>query len=386
MKKQILIVLSTGLAIFSMFFGSGNLVFPLLVGEASGTFPWIAFLGIFLTGVIVPMLGVLAIYLFKGDSRLFFAQLGAPATFWFPLIALSLMGPFGVLARCITVAHGAFCLVFPGTSLPLFSIMSCALIFVLTTSRQKIVPLLGAILTPFLLLSLILIGFHGLTSTNTLPTLEMAPHVTAWSAFKNGVFEGYQTMDLLAAFFFATFVIQHLKAKAASCTSIRPSRIFLVSSVLGMSLLGGVYLLLVFLGHTHAASLKGIAPQAVFGTLAHQVLGPMGGLLVCAAVILACLTTTVVLASLFSEFFRKDIAKNKISHPLSLGITLFITFATSNLEFSGIARILGPILDVSYPALITLASTSIIEQMWGWRFVRIPCAIAFLCKLFVRWV
>src|SRR5579872_2320269 len=106
MKNKTLII-STGLAMFSMFFGSGNLVFPLVVGQTSEGHFGFAAIGILITGVLVPFLGILAMLLFNGSSKDFFGRLGNPAVFWFPLIALSLMGPFGVLARCITVAHGS---------------------------------------------------------------------------------------------------------------------------------------------------------------------------------------------------------------------------------------------------------------------------------------
>src|SRR3990167_5283961 len=162
MKSKSLI-LSTGLAMFSMFFGSGNLVFPLLVGQMSEGHYLSATLGILLTGVLVPFLGILAMILFNGDSNAFFRRLGGPATFWFPLIALSLMGPFCVLARCITVAHGAFHLLSPTTPLWLFSLISCGFIFFLTIKKNKIVPVLGSILTPLLLASLAAIAFFALT-------------------------------------------------------------------------------------------------------------------------------------------------------------------------------------------------------------------------------
>ena len=77
------IVISTGLAMFSMFFGSGNLVFPLLVGQLSQGHYLAAFAGIFLTGVLVPFLGILVMFLFKGDSNALFGKLGKPAIFGF---------------------------------------------------------------------------------------------------------------------------------------------------------------------------------------------------------------------------------------------------------------------------------------------------------------
>ena len=65
-------------------------------------------------------------------------------------------------------------------------------------------------------------------------------------------------------------------------------------------------------------------------------------------------------------------------------MTLVIAFFTSTLEFSGIAKILGPILEVIYPALIVLTVLSIFQKLWGWRTIRLPIALAFLAKLLFR--
>jgi branched-chain amino acid:cation transporter, LIVCS family len=129
------LILSTGLAMFSMFFGSGNLVFPLVVGQLSEGHYMLAAFGILLTGVFVPFLGILAMLLFEGKTNEFFSLLGKYAPFWLSLICLSIMGPFGVLARCITVAHGAFQLIIPNTELWVFSLTACVMIFLLTVQK-----------------------------------------------------------------------------------------------------------------------------------------------------------------------------------------------------------------------------------------------------------
>jgi branched-chain amino acid:cation transporter, LIVCS family len=209
MKKQWL-ALSTGFAFFSMFFGSGNLVFPISVGQQGGSHYLLASLGIFLTGVLVPFLGVLGMTLHRGEMGDFFRYLGKTGTLIFSLLALSLMGPFGVLARCLTVAHGALQLIVPQVPLLATSLVLCLLIFFLTVNRTRIVSILGALLTPFLLISIGAIAYFGLTQG----TLPEAGAGEAFAAFKNGFFQGYQTMDLLAAFFFSSFVIKHLQAAA----------------------------------------------------------------------------------------------------------------------------------------------------------------------------
>lgn len=372
------LILSTGLAMFSMFFGSGNLVFPLVVGQMSDGHFTLAAFGILLTGVLVPFLGILAMFLFNGSSNEFFGRLGKPAQFWFPLFALSLMGPFGVLARCITVAHGAFKLLSPNTSLWLFSLISCAVIFLFTIRKNRIVTILGAVLTPILLLSLAGIAYFGLTSAE----MPVATDNGSWESFKNGIFQGYQTMDLLAAFFFSIFVIKHLKDRQTENANMLP--VFFKSSLIGAGLLSVIYFVLVALGAVYAKDLATVPPQEMLGFVAQSSLGPMAAPIVCCAVILACLTTAIVLASLFADFLRKEVTKNKISSPVAMITTLLIAFFTSTLEFSGIAKIIGPILEVVYPALIVLTVLSIFHKLWGWSMVRFPIAVAFLAKLLFR--
>lgn len=372
------LVITTGFALFAMFFGSGNLVFPLLVGtESHGHFLWSS-LGIILTGVLVPFMGVLAILLYRGNTQEFLGTMGRPAKFWFPLIALSLMGPFGVLARCITVAHGSFTLLFPECSLIAFSIAFCLIIFLLTANKNRIIPFLGTALTPFLLLALLAIIAAGAWYGKAI-TVENA---NPWSAFSVGALQGYQTMDLLAAFFFSTFVINHLSKKFSADTDHEPLvKVFFKSALLGGGLLSVVYCGLVYLGSAFAAELQNVAPQSMLGVVAQQTLGDFSSPIVCAAVVLACFTTAVVLTSLFADFFRHEVCQEKVNIPVSLCVTLVIAFCVSTLEFSGIAAFLAPILETLYPALIVLTLVNIANKLWGVKLTRWPVILTFAAKL-----
>lgn len=376
MKHKFLII-STGFALFSMFFGSGNLVFPLTVGkESHGHFLW-ASLGICLTGVLVPLLGALGILLFKGDSRKFFGVVGKPAIFWLPLITLSLLGPFGVVARCITVAEGSFRLMFPETSLILFSLTACILIYFVTANKNRIIPLLGSILTPVLLISLALVAMCGIWFGQ--PPETDSSHVL--DAFQNGFFQGYQTMDLLAAFFFSSFILDHLTKGSESSTQSPIWKIFLKSSLIGGALLSIVYFALVYLGSAYSAALATVPPQEMLGVVAQQAMGKLSAPVVCIAVVLACFTTAVVLASLFADFLKTEIARDKISDKWAMFITLCIAFAISTLEFSGITRFLAPILEAIYPALIVLTVLNIGTQLWGMKARRWPVFLTLAAKL-----
>lgn len=376
MKNKSLVV-STGFAMFSMFFGSGNLVFPLSAGKlAEGHFV-LASLGFLVTAVLVPFLGVFAMFLYRGDTRSFFSSLGKGATFWFPLFALSIMGPFGVLARCITVAHGIFCLLVPGVSLPVFSVGMCALIFLITMNKAKIVSTLGNYLTPFLLLSLGAIITLGLWYGS----VPQATPLVEWGSFKTGFFQGYQTMDLLAAFFFSTFILQHLEKRAGqNCDQPTLIKIFLRSSLIGATLLSLTYIALVTLGTVYGGSLAQVPPEQMLGVVAEYALGPYAAPILCIAVILACFTTAIVLTVLFADFIRQEVFKDRLPNYGSLMLTLLIAFAVSTFEFAGIARFLGPILELIYPALITFTIISILHKVWGFQMHRWPIAATLATK------
>jgi branched-chain amino acid:cation transporter, LIVCS family len=377
MKSQSLVV-TTGFALFAMFFGSGNLVFPLLVGTESQGHFFLSSSGIIVTGVLVPFMGVLAMLLYKGNTNEFLGTMGKPAKFWFPLIALSLMGPFGVLARCITVAHGSFTLLFPHCSLIAFSIAFCGVIFVLTANKSRIIPFLGSALTPFLLISLLAIIAAG-AWYGQIPSVQ-TDHL--WPAFREGALQGYQTMDLLAAFFFSTFVIQHLSKKFTEEAEQQALvKVFLKSALLGGGLLSLVYCGLVYLGSAFAMQLQDTAPQAMLGVVAQNTLGSLSAPIVCVAVVLACFTTAVVLTSLFADFFRQEVCLEKVKAPLSLFVTLFIAFCVSTLEFSGIATFLAPILETLYPALIVLTVANIANKLWDLKVQKWPVVLTFVAKL-----
>jgi len=357
MKKNWLAI-STGFALFSMFFGSGNLVFPILVGQESGGHHFLAALGLLVTGVFVPFLGVLAMVLYRGDLNQFFRCLGARGSFCFSLFALSLMGPFGVLARCLTVAHGALLLLLPQLSLPVTSLLLCFIIYFLTVNKNKIVPLLGLLLTPLLLLSIAVIAYRGFHESSLQPLAEVA----GWEALKNGCLQGYLIMDLLASFFFSNFIIKHLQSDSADKKG-SAIRTFFKASFIGGMLLSLVYIALVLLGARYAPILQQVAPQEMLGRIALEALGPLAAPIVSLVVVLACLTTAMVLTVLFADFVSTSVAPRRIAGKQALLITLCIGFLVSTLDFAGITKFLGPILEAIYPALIALTVFNIIYKV-----------------------
>lgn len=361
-----------------MFFGSGNLVFPIAVGLESEGHYLLAALGILLTGVIVPFLGILGMMLYKGDLYDFFNCFGKKGTFIFSFLALALMGPFGVLARCLTVAHGALLLLWPDASLLLSSLLMCLVIYFIAVNKNAIVSTLGTYLTPFLLLAIATIAFSGFTQ-DSFPEMTTA---NSWNALKNGFFQGYQTMDLLAAFFFSQFVIKHLHEILATHDEEKSLKHFYPSALLGAGILALVYFALVLLGWIYSPLLLDTPPQEMLGVIAMASLGPIAAPCVCLAVLFACLTTAIVLAHLFADFLRSEVLKDQIGNKQALLITLGIGFIVSTFDFAGIARFLGPVLEAVYPALIALTVVNIALKFLGMRSSHWPFTLTLAAKLY----
>lgn len=338
-----------GLAIFAMFFGAGNIIFPLALGQiALDKTPW-GLLGFLLTAVVMPFIGLLAMFRHKGKINLFFSRLGKIPGLVVATLVISLLGPFGAAPRCIALMHSTLSLSFPGLPLILFSISACGLIFLFSFKENHLIKLLGYVLSPLLIALLILVIIKGFiwAPEAALASTDLSNISHIWK----GLTEGYNTMDLLAAFFFAPIVISSLKSSEEDQNL---NRFVLIASVIGASLLALVYIGFCYLAYFYAPQLTGIANDQLLGAIAIKILGPHAGIIVGLTVTFACLTTAIALIAAFASFVEKEILREKIGYVPILIISLLITFTVTTLEFQGIARFLNPVLEVCYPALILL--------------------------------
>lgn len=337
-----------GFALFSMFFGSGNLVFPVIVGRLNRSSWLLSFFGLFVTGILLPLLGVFVIKKYDGDEKKFFQTAGTYVERFFPFFALSLMGSFGVAPRCISVAYGGFHTLFPNISLLLFSVIFSVFIFILCIHQGKIIKILGQWLTPFLLGSLILIIIAGVMHAPNIIALN-ANSCTFTSAFLSGFQEGYFTMDLVASLFFSSFILKKIKEeKGINDTVLLPAAL-----VAGL-LLSIIYAGFVFLGASFSDAIRGVNPEYMITKIAHLSLGSIASCALAIAVVLSCLTTAVVLNDIYALYIFNLLQIPRIYFNQVLGFVVTISCLVSLLNFNGIAIFLGPILYVSYPSIIAL--------------------------------
>ena len=362
-------MLSTGLAMFSMFFGAGNIVFPLALGQFTQDNNLYGILGLVFTAVLVPLMGLLAMMLYDGNYFSFFQRIGKLPGFLVALSILGLIGPFGGIPRCIAISFStldAFSFdSIKWMQLSVFSGISCLLIFLFTYRPRKILSLLGYVLTPLLLLALAVIVCKGFW---LMPEIGVSSH-TRWETFSKGLLDGYNTMDLLASFFFSSVVLICLRNNRVVERGAR-LKIAIWSSVIAAALLSGVYICFSFLAAGYSQELGRVASDQLLGTLAHRLLGPQAGLIAGLAVCFACFTTEIALTAVFSEFLHRTLFKEKIPYALALCLTLTVSFLISTLNFNGISNFLVPILQVCYPALIVLTLLNILYKLWDFKPVK----------------
>lgn len=202
-------VFTTGLAIFSMFFGAGNLMFPIKVGVLAGeNLAW-GIAGLLITALLLPLAGLIAIILFEGDYKAFFNRLGKIPGFLLVSLCMLIIGPLIAMPRIVTLSYTMIEPFMPAMPLYIFTVIFLAATFFATYKENKIIDILGYIVSPLLLVSLGIIIIKGLfTGTATTITDQ-----TKLQVFWNSLKTGYQTLDLLGGIFFAAIVISILKKK-----------------------------------------------------------------------------------------------------------------------------------------------------------------------------
>jgi len=344
-----------GFALFAMFFGAGNLVFPLKLGVTSQENWFYSYLGFAVTGVLIPLIGFYAMSLFDGDYHAFFQPLGKKAGLASITLILLLLGPCGAVARCLALCYETVHPVWNSISLFEFSLMASVVVFLFSFRENKTIPILGKLLTPFKLATLAFLVYQGLFTESAPLAMPTNP-----SYFWMGLSEGLETLDLLAALAFSCFLCPRLK----NATSGSPAlKVGLISGLL----LGTIYAGFCFVAARHASGLSSLKQELLLISLSEYLIGPWGAKLTMLVVLLACLTTVIALTAIFAEFMKKELFKDKLRYEYALAITLAMAMAVSLLRFEGIVAFLLPLMEVAYPALIVLC----LAHIWQ-KEVRLP--------------
>jgi len=374
-------IVSTGLAIFSMFFGAGNLLYPLQVGIIAGPHNLVGITGFLITAMLIPLLGLIAMILFDGDYEEFFQRLGKIPGKALIAACIFIIGPVIAIPRIVTLSHTMLAPFIPTIAPFVFSLLFLGLTFLLTYKESKIMTVLGYVISPLLVISLGIIIIKGLLSTQ-LPvpsTMERLP------LFFSSLRIGYETLDLLGAIFFSAIVINLLKKSPSAVEqgkNVHGLAIMgLKAGVIGVALLGVIYLGMSYLGVFHGHGLA-VKSGELFSQLSIAILGSQWAIIVAIAVLMACLSTAIALSVVTAEYFQFEIFRNKLSYVPCLLLALAASMPLSSFGLDKILALTGgPIVYIGYPVIIALTVCNIAYKLLNFKPVKIPVLATFILAL-----
>lgn len=346
-------VTTAGLALFAMFFGAGNLVFPLQLGANAYTHFATALTGFLITGVGLPFLGLIAISFSEGDYWAFFKPLGRIFSFVIVTALILFIGPLVCIPRTEAVTYQSLLSFLPGelANRFVFDAIYCAIIYAFAHHHTHVVNVVGRVLSPIKLTAFFTLIIVGLMIAPA-PAHSSMP---ATHVFDHALATGYGTMDLLAAFLFCNVAYKDMLRKTAQAGIECPKfahRLMWQSGLLGAALLAIIYTGFMWISYHHAGHLQGVPTARIIYAVAHVILGHYGALFIGIAVTIACIATATTLIECSTDFFYNSVFKRRPHRTACLLLAVVMTYTVAVVGFQGIMNFSLPILKWVYPALV----------------------------------
>jgi len=355
--KKLKDIVVIGVALFAMFFGAGNLIFPPQLGVVSGD-SWLqAIMGFFTTDVSLSILAIIAIAKSGGTFHSFASKVGPKFSVVMGIIIMLIIGPLLALPRTGAVSYEMGILpLFSGIPQYLFTFLYFGVSLLFVINPKGIIDKIAVYLTPVLLIALVSIIVKNMLMPDTI-----IPAARLTKVYTYAFLEGYQTLDGLAAVIFAGIILLSLKEKGYTDTSSQ-IKMTIKSGLVAFSIIGFVYGGLIYLGASGAANIPdGMSRTETFMALVDQMFGQYGVWMVAVTVIFACFTTTVGLTTTVAEYFS-ELTNNKLSYRFNVVTITLVSFVLANLGVEQIVYFSGPILSIIYPAILVLIVLNLFDK------------------------
>jgi LIVCS family branched-chain amino acid:cation transporter len=342
-------IFALGFMTFALFLGAGNIIFPPMVGLAAGENLLGASTGFLLTGVGLPLLGVVALARVGGGLDTLTSPIGRIAGLVLAVAIYLTIGPLFATPRTATVSFEMGLAPFVGNTpamLLAFTIAYFVAVALLSLFPGKLMDNVGKIITPVLILALAVLGGSAVLAPVDGYSLSTEAYATQAAAFSEGFLQGYQTMDALASLIFGIVIVNAIKAAGVSDSKLH-TRYCIYAGIIAATCLGLVYVSLMYLGATNSQ----LAANATTGVqiltaFVQQTFGPAGLWLLAIVIMLACLTTGVGLITACSSFFSE---LTGISYrTMVIGLSVF-SAAVANQGLAQLIAVAVPVLVGLYP-------------------------------------
>ena len=365
--KEKIIVAST---LFGMFFGAGNLIFPVHLGQMAGSNIWPAIIGFVVTAVGIPILGVAAIGNTHSDNLLQLSSKVSPGygVFFTTLLYLTI-GPFFAIPRCATTSFTTGFASIVGENNQMigqlvFSVVFFAIVLICSWSPKKITLYVGKVINPIFLLFLGVLVVIALINP-TAHMADVAPIEDYQSgAFFNGFIEGYGTMDAIAGLAFGIVIIEVVRSFGIK-EDDQVAKETVKSGVMTAVLMGLIYVLTIIMG----AQSRGMFEVSDNGGIAlaqisNYYLGSVGSIVLALTITFACLKTAIGLVTSCAEMFVRMFHRPFNYRGWVLVFSVF-SLVVSNVGLTAIINYSIPVLMLLYPLAITIIVLALCEKLFG---------------------
>ena len=364
-RKKIIDIIICGFALFAIFFGAGNLIFPPYLGVISGNNWGIANIAFLLSDPLLPILGVIVTALLGGQATDLGKRVSKHFSIIIGAISIILIGPLFAVPRTGATTHEIFVQSFVPTAPQwITSLIFFGLTLYIAIHSHTVIDAIGKYLTPILLVILLLVFIAAVVQPN-------AGFQTTTSAglFSQSFKEGYQTMDALGAALMAGVVISDLTRRGYTEKKEQHQMMFGVG-IVSFILLALVYSSLTYAGATVSTVYDSTVqrPALLIG-LIEQLLGSFGKVAMGIAVSFACLTTSVGLITTCGHYFS-TLTNGKLEYKKIVVVSVVISFLLSLLGVDALLQLAVPVLSAIYPMVIALIFLSIFDRyiVYNWTY------------------
>ncbi|MFM9536016.1 branched-chain amino acid transport system II carrier protein [Lysinibacillus sp. IITD104] len=348
MSKVVQHTIIVGLALFAIFFGAGNLIFPPSIGNSAGE-SWIsALMGFSLTGVILPVLAVYAIYNTGGTVEALTRPIGNWFYKAFNTVMMVCIGMVVTIPRMSATTHElGVSQIIPNIPLIASVLAFFAICFYFAMDQSNVIDKIGKWLTPVLVLILIILIGKGV-----LDPMGTAVNTGAEGVFANSIIAAYQTGDvgtgiLCAPIFLAAIVGYGYKGKQSKKVALGGMAIAAIGLI-------AVYGGLLYLGATSSGIITNPGSDTeLLAAIAFSVIGNLGKALLAICVVFACLTSAIGVMVISSQFLN-ELTKEKLGYKTWVFIMCVVGATIGSLGVGAIVEITLPIFLVIYPVIIVL--------------------------------
>ena len=369
--------LITGFALFSMFFGAGNLILPPFLGKSAGNLWFWVTIGFFITAVFIPMIGILAHAKLQGTMYDFGKKVSPTFSliycFVVYTICIALPAP-----RTASVTHEmAIAPYFNNSSSLVTSTIYFGLVFLFTLNRSKVLSLLGKFLTPLIICILLAIIFVGIfTAPDTItPTILKAP-------FVDGLLEGYQTFDAIASIVVGGVLVISMNFNTNTTFEDKKELITKAGFIAGLGLLI-IYAGLIYNGVLFSSTFSESANRTeILNSLSNQTLGNIGSVFLSVLVALACFTTAVGIITGTADYFKGINNNSQKVFTITAIISCLLGIAVGQFDVKYIINIALPALMFIYPITIVLIILNVLPEKYTSTLVfKVVVGVTFLFSI-----